>query len=385
MPTSRGPPPSPASPGAAPSSATSSSTRRPGRSARAPSRVRRAGVLERVRQRLLHDPVGGEVDAGRQRSRRRPRREARPAGRRPDARRRARRGCASAGLRRERRARSSAARSTPSSRRISVERLARRSARSRRTPSLGLVGRRATDAARRRACTTITLTACATTSCSSRAIRGALLGHGRGARPARGRGRAARRAARARPPARAGGRSPGPPHTAARERGEEDHPADAEPVAVGERDHGSDEQRQAGRGPAPNGGPVLRPNTRRRSAPRPGSTRHRRSRSLRAVGSARGCRGRAPGPRVRRCGAEKEPFPSARRRRPARPARRRAVPEHPDLDLRHDRDRRAEQGTSEVGMGGTRIDATVHPAQDAASPPHGRIAAVLSAARRTRG
>ena len=45
-------------------------------------RAGRARVLERVGQRLLHDPVRRQVDAGRQRTRRRPRRAARPAGRR---------------------------------------------------------------------------------------------------------------------------------------------------------------------------------------------------------------------------------------------------------------------------------------------------------------
>ena len=40
----------------------------------------RAGVLEGVGQRLLHDPVGGQVDARRQLDRGRPRRRARPAG-----------------------------------------------------------------------------------------------------------------------------------------------------------------------------------------------------------------------------------------------------------------------------------------------------------------
>ena len=96
-------------------------------------RARRAGVLERVGQRLLHDPVGGQVDAGRQRRRARPRRATstgRPAARDllGEARRAARAPAAA-------RARLvvAVARSRPSSRRISPSACAP-VARSRRTP-----------------------------------------------------------------------------------------------------------------------------------------------------------------------------------------------------------------------------------------------------------
>ena len=82
------------------------SAARPCRSATVTSTLRRAGVLEDVGQRLLHDPVGGQVDAGAS-VRRRPstieRRRARPAARTSSTRRSGRRGRARARRRAARR------------------------------------------------------------------------------------------------------------------------------------------------------------------------------------------------------------------------------------------------------------------------------------------
>ena len=73
-----------------PSSRTSSSST-PGAERTVTSARRGAGVAQRVRQRLLHDPVGRQVDARGQRVLARPRASARPRARRRAAARRARR------------------------------------------------------------------------------------------------------------------------------------------------------------------------------------------------------------------------------------------------------------------------------------------------------
>ena len=129
--------------------------------------AQRPRVLDHVGQRLLDDPVGREVDAGRQRPRLRPRPRARPRARR--------------------RARARSARGRRGRREPARARVPRHPAGAARRASVHLGQRLAADrrrSARRRAsrsapssapsawaCTTIRLTPCATTSCSSRAIR----------------------------------------------------------------------------------------------------------------------------------------------------------------------------------------------------------------------
>ena len=152
----------------APSSTTSSS--RLGRAV--PTRHARSrgpGVLERVGERLLDDAVGGQIDARRERRAARPRRGDPPGAPRrapaPRARERAEPGLGAdrqLGARRSRR--------MPSSRRSSTSA-------SRPLASIEPEGRRGPGRARRAdalpacACTTMTLTLWATTSCSSRAMR----------------------------------------------------------------------------------------------------------------------------------------------------------------------------------------------------------------------
>ena len=127
-------------------------------------------LLDRARERLLHEPVGGQVDARRAAGARRPRRRARPAGPaahvRCDERGRGGAGSAAARARSPRR-RGAARRAGGGSRsaprgRWSRPRRTRRAARSR--IALG-------QPPRGGAWTTIPLIACATTSCSSPAIR----------------------------------------------------------------------------------------------------------------------------------------------------------------------------------------------------------------------
>ena len=153
--------------------------RRRGRRARAApgaertvtSARRRAGVAQRVRERLLHDPVGGQVDARGQRGRvgRDLARARRPRGRRRAAARRARRAgrgpAAGAPARRRRpaarRRAAGAARASASRPADSIERSAARA----------WSGRSSNTSSAADACTTITETLWAITSCSSRAIR----------------------------------------------------------------------------------------------------------------------------------------------------------------------------------------------------------------------
>ena len=152
----------------------------------------RARVAQRVRQRLLHDAVGGQVDAGRHGRPGRRRRGRRPAGRRRarlgdqlveprEARLRAR-------PRRPRRPRA-AARAGGAARRA-PRAPSRRSSRTRRGARSGSSAVAAPDSA----WMTIVVTRWATMSCSSRAMRRALLGGGlrARARPARARAASAR-------------------------------------------------------------------------------------------------------------------------------------------------------------------------------------------------
>ena len=125
-------------------------------------------VPDRVGQRLLNDPVRGEVDAGGQRAGRARRPSDRPAAR-PRAPGRARR----PGPRVTPTARSPAlgrAAQHPSSRRSSV-RACRAVSPIMSTDRAASSGRPGSSEAAASACTAIRLTWCATTSCSSRAIR----------------------------------------------------------------------------------------------------------------------------------------------------------------------------------------------------------------------
>ena len=166
---------------ARPASAVAPAAPRRGRRSRAPASVApqrtrtsvvgaRRACLMRVRERLLDDAVGGEVDAGRQRRAARPRPTAAPAG--PAARARA----TSAPRRQRRAAGASVACPSPAcehaeqaahlGQRRAAGVLDPRRGLAARAPGRGRGSRRAPPA-----CTTMTLTEWATTSCISRAIR----------------------------------------------------------------------------------------------------------------------------------------------------------------------------------------------------------------------
>ena len=151
----------------APSSTISSSSES-GAVADADGGVRLAGVLERVRQRLLHDPVGRQLDPDRKLAALARRRGA-PRGGPP----RAPAPRASAGRRAPAAARAGRLHRCAASRPGGASRSARRGRSARSSPAPRASSRSSPSSTRRSApaCTTIIETLCAIASCSSRAIR----------------------------------------------------------------------------------------------------------------------------------------------------------------------------------------------------------------------